>query len=208
MITENKMKLYYLPGACSLASVISLYESGLKFEIASVDRKSRKTSDGFEFDQVNPKGYVPALRLDSGELLTENVVVLQYIADRVPASKLAPPAGTMERYRLMEWLAFINSEIHKSFGPLFNPQASDEVKEFTKINLLKRTGWLEHEWGSKAYLMGDQFTVADPYLFVVLNWFGRHGMDLGTWPNLKRFHERVRSRPHTQAALRAEGLIK
>ncbi len=138
------MKLYYLTGACSLAPHICLYESGLPFEVASVDRKNRRTSDGFDYDEVNSKGYVPSLRLDSGELLTENVVVLQYIADRVPASKLAPVAGTMERYRLMEWLAFINSEIHKSFSPLFNPAAPEEAKAYSKVqpaaaNRLDRT---------------------------------------------------------------------
>lgn len=202
------MKLYYLPGACSLASHICLFESGLKFEAASVDRKTRMTSDGFAFDELNTKGYVPALKLDSGELLTENVVVLQYIADKAPAAKLAPANGTMERYRVMEWLAFINSELHKSFSPLFNPMATDDTKTFAKANLTKRADWLEKEFGSRAYLMGDAFTIADAYLFTILGWFGMRNIDLAKWPNLKKFHERVGARPSVQSAMKAEGLIK
>ncbi|HZF15507.1 MAG TPA: glutathione transferase GstA [Steroidobacteraceae bacterium] len=202
------MKLYYLTGACSLASHICLHESGLAFEVASVDRKNRKTSDGLDYDQVNSKGYVPSLRLDSGELLTENVAVLQYIADRVPATKLAPAAGTMERYRLIEWLAFINSEMHKSFSPLFNAMAPEDARTFSKANLLRRTDWLEREFGSRAHLLGDAFTVADAYLFTVLGWFGLRGIDLAKWPALKGYHERVAARPHVQAAMKAEGLIK
>jgi glutathione S-transferase len=202
------MKLYYLTGACSLAAHIALCEAGAKFDTASVDRQSRKTPDGEAFDQVNSKGYVPALRLDDGALLTEVVAVLQYIGDRYPAGKLVPPAGSMERYRLMEWLSFINSEMHKSFSPLFNPAANEDVKQFARNNLLKRTDWLERTLGANKYLMGDQFTVADGYLFTVLNWFGLRGIDLAKWPNLKRYHERVGARPQVQQALKAEGLLK
>src|SRR6202161_3066928 len=137
------MKLYYLTGACSMASLISLYESGVKFETAAVDRKTRKTADGLDFDQVNSKGYVPALRLDDGQVLTENVAVLLYIADLNPAAKLAPAAGTLERYRVMEWLSYINSEIHKSFGPLFSPDLSEDVKKFARDSVTKRVDWLE-----------------------------------------------------------------
>lgn len=200
------MKLYYLTGACSLASYISLNEAGIKFEAVAVDRKNHKTADGEDFNTINSKGYVPVLRLDNGELLTENVAVLQYIADRNPAAKLAPPAGTLERYRLVEWLAYINSEIHKSISPLFNPAVSDDIKKFARANLIKRVDWLQNALGSKNFLMGEQFTVADAYLFVVLGWFSHVGMDLGQWPALKRFHERVGSRPHVIAALKAEGL--
>ena len=202
------MKLYYLTGACSLAAHIALYESGLKFETAKVDRKNRVASDGLALDDVNPKGYVPALRLDSGEVLTENVAVLQYIADRAPAAKLAPAAGTMERYRLIEWLAFINSELHKSFSPLFSPVAPEEAKTYSRANLTKRTDWLEKEFGARQFLLGDQFTVADAYLFTILNWFGMRSIDLAHWPNLKKFHERVGARPSTQTAMKTEGLLK
>jgi glutathione S-transferase len=200
------MKLYYITGACSLASLISLYESGAKFETASVDRKTRKTSDGLDYAQVNSKDYVPALRLDDGQVLTENVAVLLYIADRNPAAKLAPAAGTLERYRVIEWLAFVNSEIHKNFAPLFSPAASEETKQFMRGNLTKRLDWLNTALGSKHFLTGDTFTVADAYLFVVLGWSGHVGIDLGKWPNLKRFHADLRSRPSVVSAFKAEGL--
>jgi glutathione S-transferase len=200
------MKLYYLKGACSLASHITLYESGLPFEVASLDRATRITSDGKEFNKLNPKGYVPVLVLDDGQVITENVAVLQYVADLVPAKKLAPPAGTMERTRLQEWLAFINSEVHKSFSPLFNPAAPAEAKEYTRINLTKRLDWLETSWGSRAFLMGEQFTVADAYLYTVFGWLKGGGLDPDKWPTLKRFHERVGARPAVQQARKAEGL--
>src|SRR5579862_8603310 len=137
------MKLYYLTGACSLASDIALRDAGLKFDLVKVDRKTRKAADGQDFNEINPKGYVPALKLDNGEVLTENVTVLQYIADRAPAAKLAPPAGSMERYRLMEWLSFINSEIHKSFSPLFRAEASEDMKEYSRKNIANRLDYLQ-----------------------------------------------------------------
>lgn len=202
------MKLYYLTGACSLASVIALREAGLKFELVKVDRKTRKAADGLDFPEVNPKGYVPALTLDNGETLTENVAVLQYIADRNPAAKLAPPAGTMERYRLIEWLAFINSEIHKNFSPLFRADAADAVKDYARTNLTARLDYAQRALGSKSYLMGEQFTVADAYLYVVLGWGAHVNVDIGKWPQLKRLHERVGARPHTIEALKSEGLAK
>jgi glutathione S-transferase len=201
------MKLYYLKGACSLASHIALYESGLPFEVASVDRATRIASDGVDFNKLNTKGYVPALILDNGEMLTENAAVLQYIADLVPAKKLAPANGTFERVRLQEWLAFLNSEVHKSFGPLFNPAAPAQAKEFTKVNLNKRLDWLESGWGSRAFLMGEQFNVADTYLFTVFGWLKGGGLDPDKWPTLKRYHERVAARPAVQQARKAEGLI-
>jgi glutathione S-transferase len=202
------MKLYYMRGACSLASYIALNEAGLKFEAVAVDHKTHKTASGEALDDLNPKGYVPVLRLDNGEFLTENVAVLQYIADRNPASKLAPAAGTMERYRLVEWLAFINSEVHKSFAPLFTPNSSDDMKQFARGNITKRLQWLQGALGSKTFLMGETFTVADSYLYVVLSWLGHVGMDLAQWPALKRFYERVGARPHVISALKAEGLLK
>ena len=202
------MKLYYLTGACSLASAIALLEAGLKFELVKVDRKTRKAADGLDFNEVNPKGYVPALALDNGEVLTENVAVLQYIADRNPAAKLAPPAGTLERYRLMEWLSFINSEIHKSFSPLFRAEAHEAVKEYARANLSRRLDYAERALGSKPYLMGEQFTVADAYLYVVLGWGAHVNVDIGRWPQLKRLHDRVGARPRTIEALKSEGLAK
>jgi glutathione S-transferase len=202
------MKLYYLTGACSLASNIALREAGLKFELVKVDRKTKKAADGLDYNEVNPKGYVPALMLDNGEVLTENVVVLQYIADRNPAAKLAPPAGTMERYRLMEWLSFINSEVHKSFSPLFRQDAPQDTKEFARKNLATRCDYLQRTLGSKDFLMGT-FTVADPYLFTVLGWSGPNvGVDLGKWPQLKRYVEGIGTRPHVIEALKSEGLAK
>jgi glutathione S-transferase len=206
MTKDLPMKLYYMPGACSLASYISLNEAGVKFEAVRVDHKNHKTPDGQDFNSINTKGYVPALRLDNGELLTENVAVLQYIADLNPAAKLAPAAGTLERYRLLEWLAYINSEVHKNFGPLFNPSVSEDVKQFARSNLKKRVDWLENALGKKTFLMGEQFTVADAYLFVVLGWGGRVGVDINQWPALQRHHERILARPQVIAAFEAEGL--
>jgi glutathione S-transferase len=150
---------------------------------------------------------VPALTLDSGETLTENVVLLQYIADRNPAAKLAPPAGTMERYRLMEWLSFITSEIHKSFSPLFR-DVPEAVKDYARNNLQSRLDYAQRALGSKSYLMGGQYTVADAYLYVVLGWGAHVGVDIGRWPQLKGLHERVGARPHTLEALKSEGLLK
>jgi glutathione S-transferase len=202
------MKLYYLTNACSLASNIALREAGLKFELVKVDRKTKMAADGLDYREVNPKGYVPALTLDDGQVLTENVAVLQYIADRNPAAKLAPAAGTLERYRLMEWLSYINSEIHKSFSPMFRAEASDQVKDYARNYLPQRLDYLQRALGSRSYLMGEQFTVADAYLFTVLGWGGYVNFDIGRWPQLKRLHERVGARPHTLEALKSEGLLK
>jgi glutathione S-transferase len=199
------MKLYYLKGACSLASYISLCETGVKFEATAIDRATRKTGDGEDFNQVNAKGYAPALRLDNGQVLTENVVVLQYIADLNPEAKLAPPAGTLERYRLVEWLAFLNSEVHKNISPLFGDNG-EEVKNFARKNLARRLDWLDGQLGSRSYLMGEQFTVADAYLFVILGWFGHVKIDIAKWPKLQALHQRVAARPAVDQALRAEGL--
>jgi glutathione S-transferase len=202
------MKLYYLTGACSFASNIALREAGLKFELVKVDRHTKKTSDGLDFNEVNPKGYVPALKLDNGEVLTENVTVLQYIADRNPAAKLAPAFGTMERYRLMELLSFINSEVHKNFTPLFHQDATEEFKQYARKLLTTRLEYLQGFLGSKTFLMGEQFTVADAYLFTVLSWGGHVKLDIGQWPQLKRYVERVGKRPHVLEALKGEGLVK
>ena len=203
------MKLYYMTGSCSLASHISLYEAGVKFEVAGLDRKNRTFPDGQKIESVNSKGYVPILQLDNGQRLTENVAVLLYIADLNLAAKLAPPAGTsLERYRLIEWLAFINSEVHKSYGPLFHRESSDEMKQYALGNLTKRLGWLNTNLGDRGFIAADHFTVADAYLFVVLNWAGAVKLDLSNWPNLKRIHAEHLARPSVQSALKAEGLIK
>jgi len=202
------MKLYYFTGACSLASNIALREGGLPFELVKVDRRTRKAADGLDYNEVNPKGYVPALALDNGEVLTENVAVLQYIADCNPAAKLAPPAGTMERYRLVEWLAFINSEIHKNFSPLFRDDAHDEVKQYARKLLSARLDYLNRAIGDRTFLTGEQFTVADAYLFTVLGWGPHVNVDIGRWPQLQRYVERVGARPHVIEALKSEGLLK
>jgi glutathione S-transferase len=199
------MKLYISPGACSMASNIALQEAGIQFEISKVDKRTKR-ADGVDFVTINPKGYVPALRLDDGQVLTENVAVLQYIADLNPAAKLAPPAGTMERYRLQEWLSFINSEVHKSFTPLFSSEATEDMKTYSRNYLAKRLAYVESALGDKKYLMGEQFTIADAYLFTVLGWGAHVGVDIGA--KLKSYTDRVRARPHVIEAMTAEGLIK
>jgi len=199
------MKLYFSTGACSMASNIALREAGIPFEMSKVAKRTKRV-DGVEFVTINPKGYVPALRLDDGQVLTENVAVLQYIADLNPAAKLAPPAGTMGRYRLQEWLSFINSEVHKAFTPLFSSEATEETKTYARNYLVKRLAYLEGALGDNKYLMGDQFTVADAYLFTVLGWGAHVGVDIG--PKLKSYVDRIRARPQVIEAMTAEGLIK
>jgi len=202
------MKLYYMPGTCAQACNIALREAGLQFELVRVDRRTRRAADGLDYREVNPKDYVPALTLDNGDVLTEAIAVLQYIADRKPAAKLAPPAGTLERYHLEEWLSFINSEVHKAFSPLFRDDASQDVKRYKRTNLERRLDYLDRVLGSRTFLMGEQFTIADAYLFVVASW-GKHvNVDLGRWPALQRHVERVGQRPQVLAALKAEGLVK
>ncbi|MFZ5490932.1 MAG: glutathione transferase GstA [Pseudomonadota bacterium] len=201
------MKLYYFPGACSMAAHIALRESGLPFDLEKVDLMgSRKTESGADFASINPKGYVPALQLDNGQILTEVGVVLQYVADQKPDSGLAPAAGTLERYRLMEMLNFITSELHKNFTPLFNPAASAEAKEAATANISKRLAYLNDQLAGKQYLLGDTFTVADAYLTAVLGWCQFVKFDLSAWPNLGAFAGRVMSRPAVQATMQAEGL--
>ncbi len=197
------MKLYIIPGACSLAVNIALREAGIRFDLIRVDGQTGKIEDGTDFRKVNPKGYVPALQLDDGQVLTENVAVLQYVADRNPATKLAPPAGTMDRYRLMEWLSFINSEVHKGFSPLFSADATDEVKQYALNKLKKRLDYLQGTMGDR-YLMGDQFTVADAYLFTVVGWGAEVGVDIAHWPNLQLHQSTIARRPQVIAALASE----
>jgi len=199
------MKLYLTPGTCSMASNIAMHEAGIPFELVKVDKRTKR-AEGVDFLTINPKGYVPALRLDDGEVLTENVAVLQYIGDLNPAAKLVPPAGTLERYRLMEWLSFINSEIHKSFSPLFSSEATDDMKSYSRNYLAKRLAYVEKALGDKKYLFGDQFTVADAYLFTVLGWGVHVNVDIG--PRLKTYVDGVRARPKVIEAMTAEGMIR
>jgi glutathione S-transferase len=200
------MKLYFTPGACSLAPHIALWETGAAFDLEKVDLAKKQTASGEDFLRINPKGYVPALRLDDGETLTEVAVILQYLADRKPESGLAPALGTMERYRLMEWLNFISTEVHKQFGPLFNPHITPEWKAHQLNLLARRFDYLSERLNGQPYLMGDQFCVADAYLFTVLNWSNFLDVDVAKWPLLKAYLTRVAERPAVRAALQAEGL--
>jgi glutathione S-transferase len=200
------MKLYYMPGACSLAPHIALREAGLSFDLEQVER-SKKTKSGDDYLAINAKGSVPALRLDDGQVLTESGVIQQYIADKAPAKKLAPAAGTTERYRLQEWLNYIASDVHKGIGQLFNPVMPDEYKEAVKKGLAARQfPFLDKALAGRDYLMGD-FTVADGYLFTVLRWTNIHKIDLSAFPNIVAFMKRVAARPAAQEAMKAEGLL-
>ena len=200
------MKLYYSPGACSLAPHIALHESGVPFTAQKVDLRTHKLADGTDYYAINPKGYVPLLELDDGARLSEVAVILQYIADRKPGT-LAPAFGSMERYRVMEWLNFIATELHKQFSPLFYPTTPDATKEAQRTRLASRFELLEKTLSAQPYLTGSAFTIADAYLFTIVNWSGTVKLDLTPWPAVRAFQERVRARPVVQAVLRAEGLI-
>ena len=202
------MKLYFAPGACSLSPHIVLRETGTQFDLEQVNNQEKKTKSGVDYWAINPKGQVPVLELDNGERLTEGPVIVQYIADRKPEANLIPPCGSAERYRVQEWLNFTTSELHKSFGPLFRPTTPDAYKTISKENLGKRFDWIDKQLAGRQYLMGDKFTVADAYLFTVLRWTARIEIDLGKWPNLKAYADRVAARPKVQAAMKAEGLIQ
>ncbi len=201
-------KLYYSPGACSLSPHIALREAGLPFQLVLASTKTHKLADGTDFYGINPKGYVPLLELDSGERISEGPVIVQYIADQAPASGLAPAAGTMARYRLMEWLNFITTELHKGFSPLFNPAMPEEGKALSRTKLGERFAWVDSQLEGRSYLMGDGFTVADGYLFTVAGWGRLVGVDLSGFANLQAFLARVAARPAVQEAMKAEGLVK
>jgi glutathione S-transferase len=201
-------KLYYSPGACSLSPHIALREAGLPFDLVLASTKTKKLADGTDFNTVNSKGYVPLLELDDGQRLSEGPVIVQYIADQAPASQLAPAAGTMARYRLMEWLNFITSELHKGFSPLFNPAMPEEAKALARAKLVERLTWVDGQLAGKNYLMGDTFTVADGYLFTVAGWAKYVGVDISGLANLGAYLGRVAARPAVQAAMKAEGLIQ
>ncbi|ARV19443.1 Glutathione S-transferase GST-6.0 [Curvibacter sp. AEP1-3] len=202
------MKLYYSQGACSLSPHIVMHEAGLAFEAIPAPTKTHQLPDGTDFYTINPLGYVPYLTLDDGRSLHEGPAIVQYLADLVPEKKLAPANGTFERYKLQEWLTFIGTELHKSFSPLFNPAAPDETKDQAKQTLAKRLAWVDSELAGKDYLLGEQFTVADAYLFTVTNWARIVKVDLSTFANLLAYRTRVSERPGVQAAMRAEGLLK
>jgi glutathione S-transferase len=202
------MKLYFSPGACSLSPHIVLLEAGMQFDTEKVSLADKKTASGDDYTRVNPKGYVPALQLDSGEVLTEGPAIVQYLADLAPEKKLAPAPGTMERYRLIEWLNFISTEIHKSFSPLFKPNTPEETKQAVRDLLAKRFNYVEQQLQGRDYVAGNQFSVADAYLFTVLGWTKPLNIDLAPWPAIRAYKERIGARPAVQAAMVAEGLIK
>lgn len=202
------MKLYYSPGACSQAPNIVLREAGLDFALVKVDLGTKRLESGEDYRAINPKGSVPALALDDGSLLTENGVVLQYIADRAPEARLIPPFGTLDRYRLLEWLNYIATELHKGFGPLFNPASSEEVRQAAIATLEKKFDYVQQRLGDGPYLTGAGFTIADAYLFVVLRWTRIHHINLSRWPGLAALVDRVADRPAVRAALHAEGIAR
>jgi len=202
------MKLYYAPGACSLSPHIVLLEAGIPFDLEKVDLRAKKLENGEDYLKHNPKGQVPALVLDGGELVTEGPVIVQMIADKVPAKNLAPGIGSAERYRLQEWLNFITAELHKNFSPIFSPVLADDAKNFLRERLMGKFRYLDSKLAGQDYLMGKQFSVADAYLFVMLNWAERMKIDLSGLPNLIAYKARVAARPKVQEALAREGLAK
>ncbi len=202
------MKLYYSPGACSLSPHIALLEAGLPYDLVKVDLKAKKLENGDDFLKINPKGQVPALALDSGELVTEGPVIVQMIADKAAGKNLAPARDSAERYKLQEWLNYITGELHKNFGPMFSPVLADEAKAFFKDRVMGKFKYLDGVLAGSDYLMGKQFTVADGYLFTMLSWAERMKFDLSAMPNLLAYKARVAARPMVQQALTKEGLMK
>jgi glutathione S-transferase len=201
------MKLYYSPGACSLSPHIALLEAGLPHDLVKVDLRAKKLENGDDYLKVNPKGQVPALQLDSGEIVTEGPVIVQMIADKV-GKDLAPARDSTERYKLLEWLNFITTELHKNFGPIFSPVLADEAKAFFKDRVMGKFTYVDSQLAGRDYLMGKQFTVADGYLFTMLSWADRMKFDLSAMPNLLAYKARVAARPKVQEALSKEGLLK
>jgi len=202
------MKLFYAPGACSLSPHIVSREAGIPVELQKVDLKAKKYDGGADYTKINAKGYVPALQLDSGQVLTEGPAIVQYLADQKPAARLAPKLGSFERYQLQEWLNFIGTELHKGFSPLFKPNTPDEYKRIAKENLATRIDWLDKQLDGRDFLMGKSFSVADAYAFTILSWSKPLQIDLSKWPNVTAYLARVGARPRVQEALKAEGLVK
>ena len=201
------MKLFYAPGACSLSPHIVLNELDLPYTVEKVDLKNHTTASGADFYSINAKGYVPALQLDNGEVLTEGPAIVQYLADQKPQAGLLPPAGSLERARVQEWLNFIGTELHKTLGALFNPSISAEAKAKTIDTFGKRLGFVEKALQGKDFLTGENFSVADAYLFTIVNWAPKLSIDISPWPTVAEFQKRVASRPAVQKTLKAEGLI-
>lgn len=201
------MKLYFTPGACSLAPHIVLRETGQTFDLVKVDLAAKRTEAGEDYAAINPKGSVPALGLDDGGLLTENAVILQYVADLAPTAGLIPSGG-LERYRLLEWLNFVATELHKGFGPLWNPATPEEFKQATRETLGRKFDYLQNALGERDYIAGERFSIVDAYAFTVLNWTAIHAIDLSRWPGLAAFQARIAQRPAVRAALVAEGLVR
>ena len=203
------MKLYYSPGACSLSPHIVLREAGFKFDLERVDLAAKKLKEsGADYLPINPKGQVPVLQLDDGDKLTEGPAIVQYIADQKPESGLAPANGTRARYHVQEWLNFVTSDLHKVFAPLFRPTTPEEFVKITKETLANKFAYLDQHLAKDQYLLGDKFTVADAYCFVIVGWSKYKEIDLGRWPNLKAYMDRIAARPKVQEAMKAEGLIK
>jgi glutathione S-transferase len=201
------MKLYYAPGACSQAVHILLHETGVGHSSELVDLRAKRTASGADYWAINPKGAVPALDLGNGEVLTENAAILQYLGDLHGDDTLLPPVGQMRRYRVLEWLNYIATELHKGYGPLWNPGASAESKQGAREMLAKKFDFVEQHLAGR-FLLGEHLTIADPYLFVMANWTGMHDIDLGRWPGLVAFVRRMRERPAVQVVLQAEGLVE
>jgi glutathione S-transferase len=202
------MKLFYATGACSLSPHIVAHEAGIELRLQKVDLKTKTIASAGDYFAINPKGSVPALQLDDGQVLTEGPTVVQYLADLKPAQGLAPPAGTMARYRLQEWLGYINSELHKTYSPLFRPETPAQTRAERLAYLAKRYAIVEKQLAAHPYLLGESFTAADAYLFTVTHWAGTVKFDLAPFPNVRAFQERVAARPAVKAAMQAEGLIK
>ena len=202
------MKLYYSPGACSLSPHIALLEAGLPYDLVKVDLRAKKLENGDDYLKVNPKGQVPAIALDNGQVVTEGPVIVQMIADQAKDKNLAPPRDSEERYKLQEWLNYITSELHKNFGPMFSPVLADEAKAFFKDRVMGKFKYVDSQLAGRDYLMGKQFTVADGYLFTMLSWAEHLKFNLSAMPNLLAYKARVGARPKVQEALTREGLMK
>lgn len=200
------MKLYYSPGACSLAPHIALVEAGLGFEAVKTNTREKTSADGADFLRLNPKGYVPALVLDDGQVLTEGPAILQYIGDRRPESGLVPAPGTMERYRVQEWLNFTATELHKGFGPLIRPGVPEDFRAASRQRLEGRLSYVADQLIGRDFVVGRRFTVADAYLYVILGWTRAGGIERERWPVLQAYHAAINARPAVQAARAAEGL--
>jgi glutathione S-transferase len=202
------MKLYYAPGACSQAPHILLHEIGIHHDAERVDLRAKLLEDGRSYLDINPKGAVPALELESGDVLTENAVILQYLGDRSSMGEVLPPLGNFRRYRVLEWTNFITTELHKSFAPLFKPNAGEETKQFNRDVIGERLDYVERELGEGPFLMGETLTIADPYLFVITGWAEKMLGGLDRWRNLSAFRERMLDRPAVRHVLRFEGLLQ